>query len=173
MAELNDEADDRDRVPGTTASVLLLVGIVVGGALVGLAIAYGTAGGTPVAVFVGFMGLPVAFGLAMSAWRAMLGAWLAGNVGRALWRSRGDQALLRDELGRSVSTARRRGLDGLPGTWVFVPATSGVGLVAGAIMAVAAERNGLLAGLLVLIASIGMGIVMRRLARSGWLRASE
>jgi hypothetical protein len=153
--------------PDATSSFLLLVAFVIGGAVVGLVIAYGVAGGTRVAVLVGFMALPLAFGLALGAWRALLVAWLATGIGRAVLRSGGDGTRFRSELIGSMRGDPGAPRKALPGTWVFVPVAGSVGAVAALLMAISAQSNGVLAGAMVLVAAIALGGLMRRLARDG------
>lgn len=160
-------------LPGAGAGTALLVGLVVGGIGVGLAIAVTAGGGTDGAIFVGVFTLPLALGAGFTAWRAILGAWLIGGLGRSLLRSRGDGERFRDETRRSFAAIREAGIAALPGTWVFVLAAFAVGLVAAFGMGIAAAENGLVAGLLLLVATIAYGVLLRRLARAGRLLFPE
>ncbi|HET8778116.1 MAG TPA: hypothetical protein VFN76_10685 [Candidatus Limnocylindria bacterium] len=155
--------------PSATTSFVTIVVFVIGGAAVGLAIAYGVAGGTPVAALVGFMALPVAFGAALAAWRAVLVAWLAAGIGRAALRSRASGESFTSELIGSIRGNPDHPRTALPGTWVFLPVTGAIGLVAALVMAIAAASNGLLAGTMLFVAAVGIGWLMRRLALDGRL----
>jgi len=155
------------------AAASLLAILLFGGMAVGLAIALTAGGGSVGAILVGFLALPLAFGLSMSAWRALLGAWLLAGLARSAARSRGDEGRFREEVVRSLQAIRDRGPAGLPGTWVFVPVTLIVGAGSGLLMAVAAERDGLTAGALILVACAGLGVLLRRLARQGRLPIPE
>ena len=155
----------------TIGLVALLAALLFGGMAIGVAIAVGVAGQSVGAVVVGFFALPLAFGLSLSAWRGVVMAWLMGNLAGSLVRSRGDEERFRDDLGRSFERARASG--GLPGTWVFVPICAGVGVVGGAAMAIAADQNRIVSGATILVAAVGYGIVLRRLARRGLLPIPE
>jgi hypothetical protein len=151
----------------------LLAALFFGGMAIGLAIALAFGGGTVGAIFVGFVTLPLAFGLSMAAWRAWLGAWLLGHLAKSALRSGGDEARFRDEMKRSLGTIREGGPATRPGTWVFVPTTLVVGLVGAVLMAITAQGDGLTAGTLTLAACVGLGVLLRRLARTGRLPIPE
>ena len=159
-----------DRPVRTFVGLLgLLAGLLFGGMAIGLAIALGPGGGSVGAIVIGFFSLPLCFGLGMSAWRGVAGAWMIGGLARALIRSRGDEATFRKE-----TVAHLRSTGGtLPGTWVFVPIALVVGALAGVAMAIAANGDRLLAGGSMLAASVAYGIILRRLARRGLLPLSE
>jgi hypothetical protein len=140
---------------------------------IGLAIALTAGGGTIGSLAVGSVALPLAFGLAMSAWKAVLVAWLTAGLARSLVRSGGDEARFREEAKRSLQAARDGGQAGLPGTWVFVPVTLLTGLTAAGLMAILADGDGLVAGAMILVAALPYGIILRRLARRGRLRIGE
>jgi hypothetical protein len=148
---------------------LLYLALVLGGAALGVAVAVVVAGGSEGSIFVGFIVPPLAFGAAMLAWRAVLGAWLASHVVRSAFRSRGDDARFRADAAGRLERIRAAGPAGLPGAWVFVPISAAVGLAGGLAMVVAASENGLAAGFLLAMATIGQGLLLRRLARAGRL----
>ena len=147
----------------------LLAGLLFGGMATGLAIAVVVAGGSVGAIVAGFLFLPLVLGLGMSAWRGIVVAWLVGGLGRALWRSRGDEAGFRAATRDHVRSAGGN----LPGTWVFVPIAVLVSLVAAVLMAVSADRDGMTAGALTFGIGVAYGVLLRRLARSGLLPLPE
>lgn len=160
-----------DAVRETIGVASLMAALLFGGMAIGLAIALTFGGGSVGSIVVGFLALPLAFGLAMSAWRSILAAWLMGGLARSLIRSRGSEERLREELERSLVAARASGV--LPGTWVFVPVTAVVGAVAALAMAIAASGDRLAAGGAILVAAVAYGITLRRLARRGLLPIPE
>ena len=160
-------------VRGPIATIGLLAAFVFGGMAVGLAIARTAGGGSAGAMAVGFVALPLTFGLAMSAWKAVLMAWLTAGLARSLLRSGGDERRFREEAKRSLHAVREGGRAVLPGTWVFLPVAMLTGLAAAALMAILADGNGLVAGALVLVAATAYGIILRRLARHGRLPIPE
>lgn len=160
-------------VRGPIATIGWLAAIVVGGMAVGVAIALTAGGASTGAMAVGFVALPLIFGLAMSAWKAVLVAWLTAGLARSLLRSRGDEGRFREEAMRSLRSVREGGQAALPGTWVFLPVALLIGLVAAALMAILADGDSLVAGALILVAAIAYGFILRRLARQGRLPIPE
>ena len=158
---------------GVVGGLGLLAGLLGGGIGVGVAIAVTAGGGTEGAIFIGIFTLPIALGAGISAWRAVLGAWLIGGLGRSALRSRGDEVRFREETRRSIAAIREAGVAALPGTWVFIPAAIAIGLIAAFLMWFAATDSGLLAGVLLLVATAAYGVLLRRLARSGRLLFPE
>lgn len=157
------------RMPGPLAAAATFVAIPLAGLAVGLLIAIIGAPGSEAAAIIGALTLPLAFGLTLTTWRAMLGAWLAAQLGRSALRARGNEQRFREETIRSFARIREAGLGSLPFTWVFVPVGLASGFVAGALLvAVSAGAAGTAAALL-LVAATGQGIVLRRLARAGRL----
>jgi hypothetical protein len=154
-----------------TASLLAI--FLFGGMAIGLAIALTVGGGSPGAIAVGFLALPLAFGLGMVAWRAILGVWLVAILGRAALRSRGDEGRFRAETRASMEEIRTDGPATLPGTWALLVVAILTGVVAAMLMVVFAEGDRLGAAALILAASIGYGLVLRRLARQGRLPIPE
>ena len=155
----------------TIATLALLAALLFGGMAIGLAVALFLAGGSVGSIVVGFLALPLAFGLAMTAWRGLLAAWLMGQLAGSLVRSRGDEGRFRDDLGRSLVRARASGV--LPGTWVFVPVCTAVGAIGAVAMAIAADGDRLASGGAILVAAIAYGVGLRRLARRGLLPIPE
>jgi hypothetical protein len=152
---------------GVMAILVMLLAIVGGGGLAGAAVALVTAPGSSVALAVCAFTLPLAFGLGLSAWRALLGAWLMAILGRSLLRSGGDEDRFRDETKRSFSSIRDAGPGGLPFTWVFVPVAAVVGLVAGLALFLIERGTTTLASVALPVAATIYGFVLRRLAREG------
>jgi len=123
--------------PGRTfvGMLSLLAALLFGGMAVGFAIALGPGGGSVGAIVVGFFALPLCLGFGLSAWRAVVGAWLVGGLFRALVRSRGDEGRFREDAAGSL-----RRLGGvLPGTWVFLPTAVVIGGVAALAMWLTAD----------------------------------
>lgn len=145
----------------------MLLAIVGGGALAGAAVAVVTAPGSSVAIALGAFALPLAFGLGLSAWRGLLGAWLMTILGRAALRSRGDEDRFRDETKRAFGGIRDAGPGGLPFTWVFVPVAALVGVVAGLVLFLIERGTTTLAAVTLPLAATIYGFVLRRLAREG------
>jgi hypothetical protein len=156
------------------ASAGMLAAFLFGGAAAGLGIAVTLGGGTIGAIVVGFFALPLAFGLSLSAWRTVLGAWFMARLARSMIRSRGDEARFREETLRSFASIRDAGPTALPGTWVFLPITLLTGLVAAVLMVVVGAGDGrFFAGALLLGAALADGVALRSLARSGRLPIPE
>ena len=160
-------------VRGPIATIGPLVAVVVGGMAGGLGIAVTAGGASTGAMAVGLVALPLIFGLAMTAWKAVLVAWLTAGLARSLLRSGGDEGRFREEANRSLRAVRASGRDALPGTWVFLPVALLTGLVAAALMAILADGDGLVAGALILVAAFAFGLILRRLARQGRLPIPE
>lgn len=168
---------DRDR-PGTTKAdalglVALLAAFLFGGMAYGLAVAVLVAGGSPGALFVGFMALPLAFGLGMTAWRSVLGAWIMAKLATSMVRSRGDEDRFREEVKRAFAGIRAEGPARLPGTWVFVPAATAVGAVAALATLFVADGARVVAATLLFAGCVAVGVALRRLARAGRLPLPE
>ena len=168
---MDNSGSRSEAVRETIAIAALLAAFLFGGMAIGLGIAVTAGGGSVGSVIVGFLALPLAFGLAMSAWRAVLAAWLMGGLARSIIRSRGNEERFRADVGRSMEAARASGV--LPGTWVFVPVTTAVGLVGALAMAIAADGDGVTAGGAILVAAVAFGVILRRLARRGLLPIPE
>jgi hypothetical protein len=160
---------DPAAVHNALAAVGSLALLVLGGSALGLAIAVLVAGGSEGAIFVGFLVLPLAYGAAIMAWRSILAVWLVSHLARSAIRSGGDEARFRGETIERFQGIRERGPSAVPGTWVFIPAAGGVGILAGLAMLIVADQNGGLAGGLIAAAGVGGGVLMRRLAKQGRL----
>ena len=83
------------------AALSLLAALLFGGMAIGFAIALGPGGGSVGAIVVGFFALPLVFGLGMTAWRGVVGAWMIGGLVRAMARSRGNGQRFREETAES------------------------------------------------------------------------
>lgn len=152
---------------GFVAIAGTLLAIVGGGALAGAAVAFVTAPRSSVAIAVGAVALPLAFGLGLSAWRGLLGAWLMTILGRSMLRSRGDEDRFREETKRAFGGIREAGPGGLPFTWVFVPVATLVGIVAGLVLFLIERGTTALASVALPMAATAYGAVLRHLAREG------
>jgi len=161
------------RPPGgareVVATAALLAALLFGSMAVGLAIAVTAGGGSPGALFVGFMALPLAFGVSVMAWRSIVGAWFLAILARTAIRSRGDEGRFREEAARSFRPIQEAGPAALPGTWVFVPTAVLVGLVAAVAMAIVGGGDRVSAPALVFVAALALGLILRALARRGLL----
>ena len=154
---------------GIRSTIGTFVALVLGGAAVGALVVAGTVGTDDVALAVGALTLPVAFGLGFAAWRWLLTVWLVAHLGRAALRSRGAEDRFRDEMVQSFGALRAKGIGALPFSWVFVPVAILVGLAGGIVIALIdglARPMGptLLAGV-----ATAYGLLLRRLARIGRL----
>jgi hypothetical protein len=158
-----------DAAPSHLPTAATFVAIPLVGVAAGLLLAIVAAPGSEAAAVVAAITLPLAYGLSLMAWRAMLGVWLAALLGRSALRSRGDEQRFRDETIRSFAAIRAAGLGSLPFTWIFVPVGLATGFVAGsALIILSGGTQGSVAALL-LLAATGQGIVLRRMARAGRL----
>lgn len=151
------------------SAIGMFVALALGGAAVGAVIVLTTVGTDDVALVIGGLTLPVAFGLAFAAWRSLIVAWLMTHLGRAALRSRGQKDEFGQELMRSLGALRSDGAPRLPFGWVFVPIAIVVGIVGAILVGVIdgfAQPIGpaLLAG-----AATAYGFLLRRLASSGRL----
>jgi hypothetical protein len=162
-----EPATRRQPPTGFVEIVGMLRAIVGGGALAGAALALVTAPGSSVALAVCAFTLPLAFGLGLSAWRGLLGAWLMTILGRSMLRSRGDEGRFREETKRAFGSIRDAGPGGLPFTWVFVPVAALVGVTAGLALFLIERGTTTLASVALPVAATVYGTVLRRLAREG------
>jgi hypothetical protein len=166
-----------DNRQGSAAEALgvaaLWAGFLFGGMAFGLAVALVVGGGSEGALFVGFMALPLAFGLGMVAWRAIVGAWFVAKLTTSAVRSRGREDRFRAEVQATLDEIGKGGPAGLPGTWVFVPVAVIVGVVAALLMLIVADGSRVGAAALLFAGSVGVGLALRRLARAGRLPLPE
>ena len=155
---------------GTAA---LWAGFLFGGMAFRLAVAVFVGGASEGAMFVGFMALPLAFGLGMIAWRAIVGAWFMAKLTTSAVKSRGRKDQFREEVESMLVDIGKAGPTRLPGTWVFVPVAAVVGVVAALLMLVVAEGSRAGAAALLFAGCVGVGLALRRLARAGRLPLPE
>ncbi len=162
-----EPAPHETRPPLPAAATFVAIPLV--GAAAGLALAIIAAPGSEVAAVVAAVTLPLAYGLTLATWRAMLGVWLTALLGRSALRSRGSEERFRDETIRSFAAIRAAGPGSVPFTWIFVPVNFATGFVAGFVLIVLSggTRGG--AAVLLLLAVTGQGILLRRMARAGRL----
>ena len=165
---MRDGSGQRGAAVRETAGVAGLFGsLLFGGMAFGLAVALAVGGGSIGAIAVGFLALPVALGVSLQTWRTVLLGWLLARLGMSAIRSGGDDRRFRSELRSSrAGDGDRRAM---PGSWVFVPVCATVGGVAAIVMTLTGAGNAGVAGLLLLIGSIGEGMILRRLAQRGLL----
>ena len=162
--------DDRVLPPtGWRPTAGTFAALVLGGAAAGAAVVAATVGTDDVALAVGALTLPIVLGIGYAAWRSLLGAWLAAKLGRAMLRSRGDEAQFRVEVRGSFGEIRDAGVGALPFTWVFVPVGVLVGLGGGVIVALLGGLDRPAGPILLAAAATGYGILLRRLARAARL----
>jgi hypothetical protein len=149
--------------PGTLAIVGAVLGLFLGGAVAGIGLARALAPGSWVAETVSFFALPIAFAAGLQAW---YGLALFSLIPRLL---RG--------LGGSYSGAARarepRPLR-LPGSFVFLPLSSGAGAVAGIVVGLVSSTDPVwFVALVYWLVGTAHGLLAWRLARSGVLLPPE
>jgi hypothetical protein len=145
------------------------VGLVLGGAAAGALVVLATVGTDDLALAIGALTLPIAFGLGFSAWRSLLGVWVVANLGRAALRAGGQEDRFRDEAVQAFGALRAKGLGALPFSWVFVPVAILVGLVGAVLLALVDDLARPLGPAVLAGVCVAYGILLRRLARSGRL----
>lgn len=168
---MDEQQPGTGAVRSVAATLALLAALLFGGMAIGLSISLAIAGGSIGSIIVGFLALPLTFGLAMVAWRWVLVAWIVSKLAGSIVRSRGDETRFRADLGASMEGARAS--RALPGTWVFVPVCSAVGVMAALAMAIAADGDRLIAGGAILAAAVAYGLGLKRLAQRGLLPIPE
>ena len=147
---------------GPLPLILALLMLFPGGAVIGVALARTFAPGSFLAEVVSFFALPIAFGFGLKAW---FGLALAGAAIRVMGMRRRDT--VQGETPRTGTTP-------LPGSFVFLPLSSGAGAVAGIVVAIVSTRgSGWLAWLTYWMVGTLHGVVSWRLARAGVLMPPE
>ena len=142
--------------------ILALLVLFLGGAVIGVALARTFAPGSFLAEAVSFFALPLAFGFGLKAW---FGLALAGAAVRVLGMRR--RGAVQDQAARASRTP-------IPGSFVFLPLSSGAGALAGIVVAiVATPGSGFLAWLTYWTVGTLHGLVSWRLARAGVLMPPE
>lgn len=114
--------------PGTLAAVGAFMGLFLGGGAAGAGLAELLAPGSRLAGAVGLFALPVAFAAGLQAWQGLA---LLGLIPRLLGRLRTN--------GSRPAARPPEGLPGLPGSFVFLPLSSGAGALAGMIAGLASS----------------------------------
>jgi hypothetical protein len=147
---------------GPLPLILALLGLFLGSAVIGVALARTFAPGSFLADIVSFFALPVAFAFGLKAW---FGLALAGAAIRVIGMRR--THAVQGSTPRAATTP-------LPGSFVFLPLSSGAGAAAGIVVAIVSTRgSGWLAWLTYWIVGTLHGLVAWRLARAGVLMPPE
>ncbi len=148
---------------GTLAILAAFVGLFLGGAAIGGALAEAFAPGSWIAAVAGFFALPLAFAAAMQAW---YGLALLSLIPRLLGRMRGLQA--RAAPSGPPPSAR------IPDSFVFLPLGSVAGAAAGMVVGLASSTHSVwLVVLVYWLVGTGHGALAWRLARGGVLIPPE
>ncbi len=161
---MNQEISKLEHPLRTTAVVGFLF---FGGMALGVAAALIVAPSSAIAVFIGFLALPLSFGLGMSMWYSVANAEMLQKVARALVQSmkknRNLTESLRDEL-RSFYQSP------IQGTRVFLPVTLTITFACGVIIACLPDVPNMDAVVIAFL-TIGLGysLLVTWLARQGYL----
>ena len=148
---------------GTLAILAAFVGLFLGGAAIGGALAEAFAPGSWIAAVAGFFALPLAFAAAMQAW---YGLALLSLIPRLLGRMRGLQTRAAPS-GPPPSAS-------IPGSFVFLPLGSVAGAAAGMVVGLASSTHSVwLVALVYWLVGTGHGALAWRLARGGVLIPPE
>ena len=149
--------------PGTLAILAAFVGLSLGGAAIGGALAEVFAPGSWIAAVAGFFALPVAFAGGLQAW---YGLALLSLIPRLLGRLRGSPA-------RPATSGQPPGA-GIPGSFVFLPLSSGAAALAGIAVGLASSTHpAWLAALVYWLVGTCHGALAWRLAQGGFLMPPE
>jgi hypothetical protein len=149
--------------PGTLAILLAFIGLFLGGAAIGGALAEMFAPGSWLAAVAGFGALPLAFALGLQAW---YGLALLSLVPRLIGMMRGVPV-------RPAPHQQTPGA-GIPGSFVFLPLSSMAGLVSGLVVGIMSPTHpAWLVALLYWLVGTGHGALAWRLARMGVLIPPE
>lgn len=147
----------------TLAIIAAFVGLFLGGAAIGGALADVYAPGSWIAAVAGFFALPLAFAVGLQAW---YGLALLSLIPRLLGRVRGVQAQ-RAPSGQTPGA-------GIPGSFVFLPLGSVAGAAAGIVVGLASSTHpAWLVALVYWLVGTGHGALAWRLARGGVLIPPE
>jgi hypothetical protein len=150
-------------------SAVRFVAIVLGAVVVGAMLALLSAPGSGAALAVCAITMPLAFGIGLTAWRSLLGVWLAAVLGRSMLRSRGSEERFREETIRAFGSIREAGIATLPFTWVFVPVGVAVGSVGALALLLVTAGSALPTAMLLALSASAFGVYLRQLARTGRL----
>lgn len=149
--------------PGTLAILAAFVGLFLGGAALGGALAAAFAPASWIGAVAGFFALPVAFAGGLQAW---YGLALLSLVPRLLGRLRGSPP-------SAVPRGQAPGT-GIPGSFVFLPLSSLAGAAAGIVVGlVSSTHPAWLVALVFWLAGTCHGALAWRLARGGFLMPPE
>jgi hypothetical protein len=156
----------RAHIPHSRAPLAVIaayLGLFVGGAAIGGALAEAFAPDSWLAEAAGFFALPLAFAAGLQAW---YGLALFGLVLRALgslWGSRSREPRVRHGVSAS-----------LPGAFVFLPFSSTAGAAAGIVVGLASPTHAAwLVALVYWVVGTGHGALAWALARGGFLTPPE
>ncbi len=158
-----------DRIPDARTAIGTVLALVLGGAAIGALIVLVSVGTDDVALAIGGLTLPVAFGLGFAAWRSLMVGWFITHLGRAALRSRGREDGFRQEMMRSLVDLRGDGTPRLPFGWVFVPIAIAVGIVGGLLVGLIGGFERPIGPALLAGAAAAYGFILRRLASRGRL----
>ncbi len=148
--------------PAPLAIIAAYLGLFLGGAAVGGALAGAFAPGSWIATGVGFFALPVAFAGGLQGW---YGLALLSLIPRLLGWHRGLE---------SRPAPSRPAQAGVPGSFVFLPLSSVAGATAGIVVGlVSFTHPAWLVALVYWIVGTGHGVLAWRLARGGYLTPPE
>lgn len=150
--------------------MLLLAALLFGGMAVGTWLAEWLAPGSWIAAMVGFMMLPLCFGLGMTSWYAVAHAAVMKRLGRAVLRG----AMGEDFRGAVKTELTDLAGQTLPGTGVFVPIAAMVSLGGGAVIGLVPDSSGFFWSLAANGAvGTAYGFLLRWLAVNGHLPLPE
>ncbi|HVR42942.1 MAG TPA: hypothetical protein VMS56_05795 [Thermoanaerobaculia bacterium] len=154
---------------------LLLALLLFGGMALGQWLAGRAAPGSILADLIGFLTFPLCLGIGMTLWYQIAFAVVWTRLLRALVRAArgtGD----RERAFREAVVAELRDLprEAPPGTWVFVPVSLGISLVAGALVGLAPAAESFIMPV-ILFGTYGLayGVLLRWLAVTGRLPIPE
>ena len=155
----------------TTGSVLLTyLVLVAGGAGVGALLARVAGDGSTGALTAGAVTLPIALGIGVGAWGGLAKAWIVAKLWGALRRPEIAQD---PKAAIAAQFAELRDGGPLPGAWVFLPVSLGVGAVGGFVVALASGGGVVGATAVYALAGGVFGVVTTRLARRGRILPGE
>ena len=144
----------------------LLLGILLfGGVGVGLLTAKLLAPGSAFAQLVGLLMLPLCLAVGMSSWYSAASAQVWTRLAHAMFEAFEGQDF-KDAVEESMQQLPLEG-EALPGTFVFIPVSLVVSLIAGTLIGLTTASAGLFPAVAVMAAiGLGYGVLLRVLARS-------
>ncbi len=147
----------------SVVAVIALVALFLGGGVLGVTLAEALAPGSWLAQVVSLFALPVAFAASLQTW---YGLALLSLIPRLFAWVRGSKLVVRQPT--EVAPPR------LPGAFVFLPITSGVGALAGVLVGIlSTTRSVWIVVLIYWLAGTAHGMLAWRLARAGYLLPPE